>query len=72
MDHATLDKAVQTKAFKTRVESLKMLETLQSEIITQISSIADDIFTDSLSDTYRQEVYDTVMFVARKLYKEKD
>jgi hypothetical protein len=58
-----------TDAFKVRLSALIQLRELSKELCEQEHRVLESIVEESISDREREETYDTIMLVARKLYR---
>lgn len=58
-----------TDHFKLRVAAIQQLSDLQDELIKQKQELENRLIEDSFNDKVKEDVYDTIMLAARKLYK---
>lgn len=66
-----LKKALAYDSFKDRCEHIKQMKALREELQEKIDITMQYIFTDSIRDMEKEEKYDIVSQVARRLYKVK-
>jgi hypothetical protein len=63
-------KTSRSEAFKTRMGTMSMLSDLQKRLYKEIDRMSDSIFDESLAESEKQDAYDIIMLVARKLLRD--
>lgn len=65
-----LEKVMKSDAFKTRKGAIELLQDLAKRIYSEIDNLTSTIIDNSISESDKQDAYDTITLAARKLLRD--